>query len=310
MNDRDFYQTLGVARGADDAEIKSAYRELAKKLHPDRNPGDKKAEERFKDVSEAYTVLSDKEKRGLYDEFGEIGLKEGFDPEAYRAYASAAAGGGMGGPDLSDLFGGGGFVDFNFQDFFDPRAAGRARPRRGHDLQSEVTIDFREAVLGCEKELSLASPEGGLARKLKVRIPSGVRDGGKIRLPGQGLPGASGGPAGDLVLKVNIRKHSHFWRERGVLHLRLPVTPLEAYEGAKVAVPTPHGEVQLTIPAGSQTGRKLRLRGKGVERKGKAGDLIVHLEVALPVDESDEVKAALETVEKAFAQSPRAEVRL
>lgn len=311
MEGRDFYKTLGVKRGATEAELKTAYRALAKQLHPDRNPGNAKAEERFKEVSEAYGVLSDKDKRALYDEFGELGLREGFDPKAYRAYASAAAGGGVGGPDLSDLFGGGGFVDFNFEDFFGPRggrARGQGQPfaRKGQDLRSEVTIDFRDAVLGCERELSLTSPDRGTTRSIKVRIPSGVRDQGKIRLSGQGLQGSGGGGPGDLLLTVRVREHPHFWQEEGELHLRLPVTPLEAYRGARVGVPTPHGEVQLTVPSGSQSGQKLRLRGKGAARKGRAGDLIVHVEVVLPSEKSAEVEEALEKVESEFTTSPRA----
>ncbi len=311
MEGRDFYKTLGVKRGASAAELKAAYRALAKKLHPDRNPDDAEAGDRFKEVSEAYGVLSDKDKRALYDEFGELGLREGFDPKAYRAYASAAAGGGVGGPDLSDLFGGGGFVDFNFEDFFGPRARrgrtqpGRPRARRGQDLRSEVTIDFRDAVLGCERELSLSSPERGTSRTIKVRIPSGVRDEGKIRLAGQGVPGSGGGAPGDLVLTVRVRKHPYFWQEEGQLHVRLPVSPLEAYRGARVGVPTPHGEVQLTVPAGSQSGQKLRLREKGAARKGKAGDLIVHLEVVLPSGRSDAIEEALEKVEEGFLEGPR-----
>jgi curved DNA-binding protein len=322
MPDRDFYEILGVSRGASGDELKKAYRKLARELHPDRNPDDKKAEERFKEVSHAYDVLSNEQKRKLYDEFGEMGLREGFDADAYRA--AAQRGGGFGGGfDFGDIFsqarrgGGGGQFEFNLEDLLGGRtgrggpAAGAyvRMPRRGADLESEVTIDFRDAVLGCARELNLRSSEG--ERTLKVRIPAGVRNDGKIRLRGQGGKGSDGGPDGDLVLRVKVRKHPFFSMRGKQLHVKVPVTPLEAYAGAKVTVPTPEGSVQLTVPAGSQSGAKLRLRGKGIAQKDKPrGDLIAHLEVVLPSPGSDEVSKALETVQEAFDGDPRAQLAL
>lgn len=315
MADRDFYQILGVSRDVSPEELKKAYRRLAKELHPDHNPDDKEAEERFKDVSSAYTVLSDPEKRKLYDEFGEMGLREGFDPGAYQAQTQGA-----GGFDFGDIFGVGargggraGHVDFNFEDLFGGRAASRGSyvraPQKGVDVSSEVTIDFRDAVLGCMKELGLRSAEG--ERTLKVRIPPGVRNEGKIRLRGQGGLGAHGGPAGDLVLKVKVKKHPYFSIRGKQLHVKVPVTPLEAYSGAKVSVPTPEGSVQLSIPSGSQNGAKLRLRSKGIQRKGKPqGDLIAHLEIVMPEGQSEEVEEALKTVEEAFSGDPREGLQL
>ncbi|MFW2389186.1 MAG: DnaJ C-terminal domain-containing protein [Polyangiales bacterium] len=318
MADRDFYSTLGVSRDASPEEIKKAYRQLAKELHPDRNPDNKEAEERFKDVSGAYDVLYDAEKRKLYDEFGEAGLRDGFDPEAYRAATQGA--GGFGGFDFGDIFGaaargqrgggaGGQQFEFNLEDLFGGGAGpGRGgyvrRPRKGADLQSEVTIDFRDSVLGCTKELSLRSSQG--ERTLKVRIPAGVRDEGKIRLRGQGGQGEQGGPAGDLVLEVKVREHPYFSMRGKNLIVRVPVTPLEAYAGAKVSVPTLEGEVQLSIPSGSQNGARLRLRGKGIQAKGKdRGDLIAELEIVLPEGHSDEVEEALKTVQDAYEKEPR-----
>jgi len=318
MADRDFYKILGVSREASPQELKKAYRQLAKELHPDRNPDDKEAEERFKDVSAAYSVVSDSEKRKLYDEFGEVGLREGFDPAAYQAATQGA--GGFGGFDFGDIFGVGGrgggragHVEFDLEDLFGGRGPRRGSyvraPQKGADIRSEVTIDFRDAVLGCMRELSLRSAEG--ERTLKVRIPAGVRNDGKIRLRGQGGLGAHGGAAGDLVLNVKVKKHPYFSMRGKQLHVRVPVTPLEAYSGAKVAVPTPEGSVQLSIPAGSQNGSKLRLRGKGIQRKGKPqGDLIAHLEIIVPPGHSDEVEEALKTVQDAFEGDPRESLEL
>ncbi len=318
MADRDFYGILGVSRDASADEIKRAYRQLAKELHPDRNPGDKASEERFKEVSSAYGVLSDEEKRKLYDRFGEMGLREGFDPEAYEAATQTA--GGFGGFDFGDLFGGAargrgqaGSFDFNLEDLLGGVSPGRASyvraPRRGADLESEVTIDFRDAVLGCTRELSLRSASD--ERTIKVRIPAGVGNDGRIRLRGQGGPGAQGGPPGDLLLKVKVEKHPYFSMRGKQLHVKVPVTPLEAYRGAKVSIPTPEGSVQLSIPPGSKNGARLRLRGKGIQKKGKPrGDLIAHLEIALPPPGSEEVEAALEKIEEAFEQDPRSGLEL
>lgn len=316
MAERDFYSVLGVSRDASQAEIKKAYRQLAKELHPDRNPDNKEAEESFKDVSGAYTVLSDVEKRKLYDQFGEMGLREGFDPEAYQTATQGAAG--YGGFDFGDIFGAaargrrpgdrGGQFEFNLEDLLGGARPGRGgyvrAPQKGADLQSEVTVDFRDAVLGCTKELSLRSNEG--ERTLKVRIPAGVRNEGKIRLRGQGGQGIEGGPPGDLVLQVKVRKHPYFSMRGKQLHLRVPVTPLEAYAGAKVNIPTLEGSVQLSVPAGSENGTKLRLRGKGIEPKGKPrGDLIAHLEIVLPKGRDKEVEEALKKVQDAFETDPR-----
>jgi len=321
MAERDFYHVLGVSRDASQAEIKKAYRQLAKELHPDRNPDNKEAEERFKDVSGAYAVLSDAEKRKLYDQFGEMGLREGFDPEAYQTATQGASG--YGGFDFGDIFGaaargqrpGGrvGDFEFNLEDLLGGARPGRGgyvrAPQRGADLQSEVTVDFRDAVLGCTKELSLRSNEG--ERTLKVRIPAGVRNEGKIRLRGQGGQGTEGGPPGDLVLQVKVRKHPYFSMRGKQLHLRVPVTPLEAYAGAKVSVPTLEGSVQLSIPAGSENGTKLRLRGKGIEPKGKPrGDLIAHLDIVLPKGRDEEVEEALKAVQEAFETDPRQGLKL
>jgi curved DNA-binding protein len=261
------------------------------------------------------------EKRKLYDQFGEVGLREGFDPDAYQAATQGV--GGFGHFDLGDIFGAaargqggrgaGGQFEFNLEDLFGGAGPGRGAyvraPQKGADLKSEITVDFRDAVLGCTRELSVRSAEG--ERTLKVRIPGGVRNGGKIRLRGQGGLGVQGGPAGDLLLEVKVRKHPYFSIRGKQLHVKVPVTPLEAYAGAKVNVPTPDGGVQLSIPAGSQNGSKLRLRGKGIQQKGKPrGDLIAHLEIVLPDGGSEEVEEALKTVQEAFERDPRTDLEL
>lgn len=337
MADKDLYEVLGLKKGASDAEIKKAYRKLARELHPDRNPDDPRSEERFKDVGHAYQVLSDPDKRKLYDEFGEIGLREGFDPDAYRQYqqwqqGGAGMGGGAGGFRVEDIFGGqpagGRGFRFNLDDLFGAMGGAggvqdifggqsRRRPRapsRGADLQSEVTVDFVDALRGTEKEISFSVPDAAAdgRRSLKVKIPAGVKDGDRIRLKGQGLRSPQGGEPGNLVLTVRVNDHPHFWREDDDLHVSLPVTPLEAFRGTKVPVPTPTGEVTLAIPPGTQSGQKLRLRGKGApDRKGGHGDLYVHVGITLPPrsENADEVEKILEQLAP-HQHNPRKDLKL
>jgi curved DNA-binding protein len=299
----DFYTVLGVARSASADEIKKVYRSLARKLHPDKNPGNKEAEEKFKRVSYAYEVLSDPDKRKLYDEFGEVGLREGFDPEEqrrYRAWQSAGAGrgGARGGEgvefvDLEDLLGGRGL-----EGLFGGLRGARAQPARGADLHSELALGFAEAIRGGERELTFSSGREA-PRTIKVRFPPGARDGEKIRLRGQGQPGRAG-EAGDLVLTLRVAPHPHFRRERDDLHLDLPVTLAEAYRGARIRVPTPEGDVTLSIPAGTQPGGQLRLKGKGVRRGGEVGDLYVHVFPHLPPDGEGSVTESLEALEPLY----------
>ncbi|MBX3246022.1 MAG: DnaJ domain-containing protein [Myxococcales bacterium] len=301
MSDKDFYATLGVSRSASADEIKSAYRKLARELHPDRNPGDAKAEERFKAVAEAYGVLSDAKKKGLYDEFGVIGLREGFDPDVARQRESYGGFDGFGGGG-----GFGGFEGFGF-DISDilrqargaGAGAGAARPR---DLEASLELDIVEALQGGERELVLGSD----GRRVKVRIPSGVRDGAKLRIRGQGAASRRGG-RGDLVLTMHVRDRAELWFEEDGLHLRVPIRPLEAFEGAKVSVSTPEGSVTVRVPPGSRSGQKMRLKGKGAkERGGKAGDLFVHLDVQWPASGGDEVRAAVATLDAQVAGDVRA----
>lgn len=286
----DFYAVLGVPKNADADAIKKAYRKLARDLHPDKNPGDATAEARFKTVNRAYDTLHDPQKRALYDEFGEEALREGFDADkarAYRAWQSQAGNGFRGGApggrvNLEDLFGGAtgsgaGFEAFDLGDLF-----GRARrrgPMKGRDLEQEMTVDFETAVRGTT--VQLRRPDA--AEAVTVRIPPGADDGSRVRIPGQGAPSPNGGPSGDLVLVIRVRPHPLFKREGDDLHLEVPLNVSEAIKGARVKVPTFEGAVTVKVPSGTQSGTMLRVRGKGVARKGRPkGDLYVRLMVHVP----------------------------
>jgi curved DNA-binding protein len=302
------YDELGVGRGASQDEIKRAYRRLAAQYHPDRNPDDKSAEDRFKAINRAHQVLSDKEKRELYDEFGDVALREGFDARAARAYTRARTpfqGGGNGtGFNFQDIFNAGGGAagrSGNFSDIFGDvfRSQGRRRAAKGADLESEVSVDLVAAIRGSEVMLRMSD-----GQELKVRIPPGAGEGDKVRVPGRGQPGQGGGVAGDLLIKVHLLQHPAFERKGLDLYLNLPITPREAYEGAKVSVPTPGGEVTLKVPKGSQSGNTVRLKAQGVSKRDKTGDLYVRFLIRLPEKESSKVAKAIEALEAALADEP------
>ena len=316
---QDFYQTLGVARGATSEEIQKAYRKLARKHHPDANPDDAKAKEKFKQVQEAYDVLSDDEKRKLYDRFGH-------DYERVAAAGGEAggrtwSGGGPGGAnvhfeevDLNDLFGGGdagGFSEF-FRHFSGgPPGGGRSRgPRavRGADLHHDVTIPFEKSITGGEVELKIIRG-GGKRETIVAKIPPGIENGKSIRLRGQGEKGQAGGPAGDLLITVGVSSHEHFRRDGKNLIVTVPVTLLEAAEGAKVDVPSPKGTVTVTIPPNTSSGKRLRLKGLGVDDKKSAGDLLAEVEIVLPPDMTPEDVEALRQIDSRHTQDPRGHLR-
>jgi curved DNA-binding protein len=307
---KDLYSVLGVDRSADAASIKKAYRQLTREHHPDKNPGDKQAEERFKDVSGAYEVLGDADKRKLYDEFGEMSLTQGFDPQRARAYRQAQqrppgfggrggnVGGGQfgsgqfGGDDFGSVFGS--YDEANHTSFDDLLSrlfgGGRVDERtvrrsggRGADVRGEVKVSLLAAILGVTVPLRIDGPSG--SRTLDVKVPPGMPDGGTLRLRGQG---GGGKPAGDVLLTVRVEEHPRLSRSGLDLKLRVPVSALEAYRGGPIDVPTPWGPVTLKLPPGSQNGQTLRLRGKGIQTKAATGDLLVTIDVRMPATAGDE----------------------
>jgi curved DNA-binding protein len=317
--ERDLYEILGVSRSAPADEIKRAYRKLAKRYHPDVNPGDRAAEEKFKEVTAAFEVLSDEKRRKLYDEFGPDALRSGFDEkraEEYRRWKRRGAPQGGVPFDLGDFttvdVGEYGPFDFSsiFGDLFGGGARGRVRrsgpiPAAGVHTEAEITIDLRDAVLGAERDVRLEE------RTLRVKIPAGVTDGSQIRLAGQGGRGAHGGAAGDLYLTVRLREHPHVRREGKDLHVDLPVTVPEAALGAEVELPTFEGPVRLRVPAGAQSGVRLRLRGKGMPdlHGGARGDLYAVVQIRLP-EESDALRRAVKPLEALYKGDPRAGISL
>jgi molecular chaperone DnaJ len=337
MATKDYYETLGVGRTATTDEIRKAYRKLARKYHPDINPGDKAAEEKFKEISVAYEVVGDPEKRKLYDEFGEQGLSPGFDAEKARTYQqwqeqSAQTGGSytFESGDLNDLFGYGGF-----EELFGRRGSGRrSAALRGEDIETSMDIDFLDAVKGFQAGLTLrravpcdrcsgtgkvsdkpCSTCGGTGRVLRtetvrVNIPPGAETGKRIRVPGKGGSGLRGGPAGDLYIVPRVREHALFTREGNHLMMELPITIGEALRGTTIEIPTPTGSVKVKIPAGAQSGQRLRVKGKGVSAHGRnsVGDLYLRLMIKTPKD--DIPKEVADRIDQAYHEDIRKDLRL
>jgi molecular chaperone DnaJ len=384
--EKDYYAALGVPKDADAAAIKKAYRKLARDLHPDKNPGNAQAEATFKEVSEAYDVLSDPKRRAEYDEArrlfgagaaGAGGFPGGGFPSGGQSFDLGdlfnAAGGGAGGAragGLGDLLGGlfgGGTTAGSARS----RSQAASGPARGQDVETEATLSFDEAVLGVTVPLRMQSPgtcptchgsgakpgtsphtcpvcqgagvtsrsQGAFAfsepcrncrgsgqvvddpcptcggngittqsRTITVRIPAGVKDGQRIRLAGKGAPGRRGGPAGDLFVVVHVGEHSLFGRKGDDLTLSVPITFAEAALGTTLTVPTLDGTVSLKVPAGTTSGRTLRVRGRGVQGKGRAGDLLVTLDVAVPTRLTPGQRKVIETLAEEMPEDPRPEI--
>ena len=266
LYEKDYYAILGVDKKADGATIKKKYRQLARELHPDKTKGDKKLEDRFKEVSEAYDILSDDKKRAEYDQ-----AREMFKSGAFRQGANQFSG------DFSDLFNGGG-------DIFSQIFGGRRGPRKGADVQASITISFRDSIFGKEVDIK---------PNLTVRIPAGISDGGKVRVKGRGEPGEAG--PGELYVFVNVVPHPVFSRKSENIHVTVPVTFTEAALGADIPVPTLEGdEVKVRIAPGTPNGKTFRVKGRGVKKGVNAGDLMVSIEVQVPQRVDGNAKKALE----------------
>lgn len=373
MEEKDLYAALGVERGASADEIRKVYRKLARKYHPDVNPGNDAAEERFKSISEAHDVLGDAQRRKLYDEFGMAGVQSGFDPDQARAARAAYSRGGGG-----RASGFGGYE--SFEDIFGDIFAGRGRggggmPRGpGADLESEIEIDFLDAVRGLSTEVNLERRDvcatcsgsgvdlrsapvcsecggqgrvqvsegpvtfmrtcarcGGIGRqsakpcptcggsghssrreRLSVKIPAGVDTGSRVRVAGKGGAGTGGGHAGDLYIRVRVRPHALIERRGDDLYVDLPVTVAEAVSGASIEVPTPDGaKVRVRVPAGTQTGKQLRIRGRGMPalKGGGRGDLYLRVAVHIPQGGGEAVAAAAASMNAGYGADVRGELR-
>lgn len=325
---RDYYEVLGVDKNADEAAIKKAYRKLAKKYHPDTNPGNAQAEEKFKEVSEAYDVLSDKEKRKLYDQFGHAAFTEGAsggygqnENGGYREYHFE--GGNMNMDDIfSDLFGGafhgggafrssgfgnfgGGFHQGKYQQTGYEDPFGRSFATKGSDLNAEVEVTFDEAAFGGKKVIHLQSSDGSL-QSYEVNIPAGIESGKSIRLRGKGNPGVHGGEPGDLILKIKVKEKPGFSRKGADVYSTVSVPFTTAVLGGEVSVQTIDGRVVCKIKEGTQSGTKIRLRGKGVasmKNPSVRGDHYVTIEIQVPRNLSMEAKKKLKEFEEIYKRS-------
>jgi len=330
---RRYYDVLEVAADATTADIRRAFRRLARRHHPDRNPGDPRAEERFKEILRAHDVLVDARLRALYDEFGDDGLRRGFDASRARRRAAGPIGRngdrGDGSPEPTSApprrrRGA-------IEEFFGGLFARSRPPERGSDVEVTVAVDFLEALGGTERTLSLRRPErcracdvgnprddgrvcevcegSGVAEasvRIKARIPAGVLGGSRIRLAGQGGAGKHGGPSGDLWLAVQVAEHPRFGRDGADVTIDVPVTVAEAVRGARLTIPTPEGQVQVRIPAGTQSGRRLRLRGKGAPRldEGPRGDLIARVLICVP-ESGESLEEIADSLEPLYSDSFR-----
>ena len=291
------YQVLGVTKEADGDTIKKAFKKLARKYHPDVNQ-DPKAIEKFKEVNSAYDTLGDPSKRKLYDRFGDASTRPGFDPNGFQGFGGGSPfGHGSNMEDmLSSIFGGGG-------------GGGFRGPRRGPDQQLQVNVDPILSFTGGEQSIRVPSPSGP-AQQVKIRIPAGATDGSTLRLKGSGLPPRGGGACGDLLIRLNVHAHAVFRRNGDDLEMDLPITILEALKGGPIAAPTPTGPVKINVPAGAQSGQRLRLRGKGVQRPSSPGNLYIVLRPSIPETISPEALEAAEVLEGYYDADIRAKLIL
>lgn len=313
----DYYHTLGVSRDASQADIQKAYRQLARKNHPDLNPDDKSAKAKFQAIQSAYEVLNDTKKRELYDRYGSSFESMGAGPQA-TSTGRSRGGRGFEDVDFSQFFQErygdepqGGFADI-FRQF--TRGSGRQGKspnagRRGRDLRHVITIPFRSAVVGGEVPLTVRDSRGR-DKVINVKIPPGISDGKKIRLRGQGEPSATGGPAGDILITVRVEAHPCYQRRGNDLEIKVPVTLREAVDGAKVDIPSPKGTIALTIPPGTSSGKRLRIRGHGVPAaNGQTGDLFAEIQIVLPEPLDEPTIELLRKISQQRVQDPRTKLQ-
>ncbi len=289
--EKDFYKILGVAKDVSEAELKKVYRKLAKENHPDLHPGDAKAEARFKDISEAYDVLSDKDQRREYDAIRAMG-------GGARFQQGPGSAGGF--EDVfSNLFGGGGFPQGGFGGF-----GGFGGPQRGQDLSTSSTIDFIDSIKGTTLKINVSS------ETVSLKVPAGIQDGQKLKVSGKGQSSPNGGPKGDLVVTIKVKPHAVFSRDGDNVRVTVPVTIAEAILGATIQVPLlGEAPVKLKVAPGTPNGRTLRVKGKGVQRAGKEGDLLATVEIAVPSHVSDKAAKLIEQFDKELPdEDPRADL--
>ncbi len=312
MSHRDFYNILSVSKTASDDEIKRAYRKLAKKYHPDRNPDNPKAEEKFKEVQQAYDTLGDSEKRSQYDQYGEVGVGQwSTDPRGQKVYSWGGSGSAVGVDDLEDLFssfGGGGKRASIFDEIFGgQRGRQSMASQRGQDHQQNITLTFEQAIRGTTLTLQMKMGHNGRPETIEIKIPAGVSQNQKIRIAGR-VPGLRGGPPGDLYLVCDIKPHAYYTREGLDLYVDVPVSITEAVLGGKIDVPTLDGKVSMSLPPGTPGGTRLRLKGKGVQKKGDApgGDLYVVINMTPPTELTDDQRQLFEQLKEIDLIDPRA----
>lgn len=300
MSKRDYYSVLGVSKDASEKDIKKAYKKLAMKYHPDKNPGDATAEASFKEVKEAYEMLTDSSKRRKYDQYGHAGFENnGFGGGQSRSQ-------GFGGGGFEDIFGDAfgqrrqGFGGGGFDDVFSQARGRQPRPQKGQDVEFSVTVDFVEAIQGAEKVVEL--PVNGEQKKINVKIPMGIKEEEKIRFSGKGGPGINGGPAGNMFIKVLIRSHPYLERNENDLICHSEINIATATLGGELEVQALDNRFKLKILAGTQNGRKFKVTGKGVtSRKGETGDLLVKIKVVTPTNLTSEQADLMEQFKATLA---------
>ncbi len=318
MAGRDYYDILGVPRNASDEQIKKAYRELVRKYHPDVSK-DPNATEKFKEVQEAYQVLSDPKKRAAYDQFGKAGVGMGtgassgpqwhYGPGGQQVYTWTSSSGPSGSQginfDIGDIFSElfGGASPFGKSS----RRSRRTAPVKGQDTEHHITLPFEQAVWGTKLRLQIQSPDKPVPETIEVKIPAGVTEGTKIRVRGKGQPGVAGGAPGDLYIVTHITPHKFFRREGNDIYIDLPITVIEAIKGAKITIPTIDGSAVVTVPQGTSSGQKLRLKGKGVPdpKTGKRGDQYAVVKIIVPkLKIDDDIEKCLQKIETQI-ENPR-----